>query len=149
MLPGETLEIACTTSFAGCPFDPQLQEFEFGDRIAGYYSANGDGTSWTRIDVPGNGSIVGELPLVPAAFIQTKAPYRVGDLFEFRLINYDQVYAGTVWTITAPDGTVSSIPQSDRDFELTQSGKYKIDAAISPDPGDAAVEHVVTFITVR
>ena len=79
----------------------------------------------------------------------TKAPYRVGDLFEFRLINYDQIYAGTVWNITAPDGTVSSIPQSDRDFELTQSGKYKIDAAISPDPGDAAVEHVVTFITVR
>ena len=41
------------------------------------------------------------------------------------------------------------MPQSDRDFELTQSGKYKIDAAISPASGEAVVEHVVTFITVR
>ena len=64
-------------------------------------------------------------------------------------MNYDQLYAGTVWTITAPDGTVSSSPHSDRDFELTQSGKYKIDAAISPASGEAVVEHVVTFITVR
>ena len=92
---------------------------------------------------------MGELPLVPAAFIQTKAPYRVGDLFEFRLMNYDQLYAGTVWTITAPDGTVSSVPQSDRDFELGQRGKYKIDAAIAPAAGEDVVEHVVTFITVR
>ena len=127
----------------------RLEEFEFGDRIAGYYSMDGDPTSWSSINVPGDGSVVGELPLVPAAFIQTKAPYRVGDIFEFQLINYDQLYAGTVWTITAPDGTVSSIPQSDHDFELTQSGKYKIDAAISPAPGEAVVEHVVTFITVR
>ena len=28
MLPGETLEIACTTSFAGCPFDPQFFQTE-------------------------------------------------------------------------------------------------------------------------
>ena len=126
-----------------------LDEFEFGDRIAGYYSTDEDFTAWKRIITPNDGNYVGELPLVPAAFIQTKAPYRVGDLFEFRLVNYDQVYAGTVWTITAPDGTVSSFPQSDRDFELAQSGKYKIDAAISPAPGEAVVEHVVTFITVR
>lgn len=126
-----------------------LDEFEFGDRIAGYYSTNEDLTAWKRIIAPNDGYIVGELPLVPAAFIQTKAPYRVGDLFEFRLMNYDQLYAGTVWTITAPDGTVSTVPQSDRDFELTQSGKYKIDAAISPASGEAVVEHVVTFITVR
>ena len=28
MLPGEKLEIACTTSFAGCPFDPQFFQTE-------------------------------------------------------------------------------------------------------------------------
>ena len=27
----EKLRITCVTSFRGCPFDPQLQEFEFGD----------------------------------------------------------------------------------------------------------------------
>jgi hypothetical protein len=127
----------------------RLDEFEFGDRIAGYYSTNGDGASWTRIGVPGDGNVVGELPLVPAAFICTEAPYYVGDNFEFRLMNYDQLYAGTVWTITAPDGTVSTVPQSDRDFELSQRGKYKIDAAIAPAAGEDVVEHVVTFITVR
>lgn len=126
-----------------------LDDFEFGDRIAGYYSTNEDFTAWKRIEEPNDGNIVGELPLVPAAFIRTEAPYHAGDNFEFRLMNYDQVYAGTVWTITAPDGTVSSVPQSDRDFELSQRGKYKIDAAIAPAAGEEVVEHVVTFITVR
>ena len=127
----------------------QLSEaFAFGDRIVGYYSTDG-GTTWERIDAPNDGNIVGEMALLPATFIHTEASYRIGDVFSFRIKNFDQVFAGTVWTITAPDGTSSSLPQSEGNIELTQRGKYKIDAAIAPATGEAVVEHVVAFITVQ
>lgn len=122
---------------------------EFGDRIVGYYSTDASATAWEKIQVDRNGSIVGEFPLVPAAFIKTESTYQRGDFMPLQIMNYDQPYAGTVWTITAPDGTESTVPQSEVEFQLTMAGKYRIKAAIAPSDGADVVENVVTYITVR
>lgn len=120
---------------------------EFGDRIVGYF-VNGEGNE-EEIMVEGDGSIHADIPLVPAAFIRTETSYSVGDRFRFRLKNYDKLYAGTTWTITAPNGQVSTLPQSEEGITLSQAGEYRIKASIAPSVGAATEENVVTYITVR
>ena len=51
--------------------------------------------------------------------------------------------------VTAPDGTRTSYTQADREFRLTQTGKYKIEAAIAPAAGETVTERVVAVITVQ
>lgn len=120
-----------------------------GDKLVGYYSTDSDNTVWEKIITPADGKIVGEMPLVPGAFIQTESSYAVGDIFHLRIMNYGQPYAGTVWTITDPDGGTSVVPQSEEKFTLTKSGKYKIVAAIATKAEGTTVENVVAYITVR
>ena len=127
---------------------PSETTFSFGDRLGLYYTTDG-GAQMTAVPYPKDGTLIGEIPLFPAAFIVTDGPYDVGDWFQFQLMNYDGLYAGTVWTITAPDGTESTVPQSEVEFELTMAGKYRIKAAIAPSDGADVVENVVTSITVR
>ncbi len=86
---------------------------------------------------------------MPAAFIATESSYQRGDYFPFHLKNQDRLYVGTVWTITAPDGTVTPIPQSTVGFTFTQSGQYKIEAAVAPSVGADVVETLVTYVTVH
>ena len=73
----------------------------------------------------------------------------MGDYFEFRLKNNKDRYAGTVWTVTAPDGIKESYEQADREFRLTQAGRYKIEAAVAPKVGSSVIERVVAVINVR
>ena len=86
---------------------------------------------------------------MPVTFIQTESSYAVGDYFEVRIRNCAERYAGTVWTVTAPDGTRATYSQSDREFRLTQAGKYKIEAAIAPAAGETVTDRVVAVITVQ
>ena len=121
----------------------------FGDKLAVYYTDNEDQDHFVKLTGPRDGTCVFELPVIPAAFIKTKADYDQYDYFEFELLNNDYVYAGTVWTITEPDGTINiGLAQSSREFQLTQVGTYKIEAAVAPAVGDPVVETITTYITV-
>ena len=123
-----------------------VPSFAFGDRVVAYFSTNDAATEWEKVKFANDGTVVGELPLMPATFIQTESAYSVGDYFEFRLKNN---YAGTVWKVTAPDGTKTSYEQADREFRLTLAGKYKIEAAVAPKVGSSVTERVVAVINVR
>ena len=120
-----------------------ISDISFGDRVVCYYKV---GDEWRLLSgVPG--SVVYEWPLMPVPFIDTKSSYSVGEIFTFRLKNYDQLYKMTEWTITDPDGLVSTYPQSDRNFVLAKSGTYKIQAAVSETAGTVS-ETLETYITV-
>ena len=122
----------------------------FGDKLAVYYTDNEAQTNYVKMTGPRDGTCVWELPVMPAAFIKTDAEYNVNDYFQFELMNNDYVYAGTVWKITAPDGTITSnLAQSTREFKLTQTGTYKIEAAVKATVGGALVETITTYITVN
>ena len=127
----------------------QIREMSFGDKLVGYYSTDAGNTAWEKVRYPDNGTMVGELAMMPAAFISTEASYSTGDWFAFRLRNYDQPYAGTVWTLTAPDGSRRTYSQPEVECQLSQAGKYRIEAAIAPKQGAAVVERLVAYITVR
>ena len=123
---------------------------EFGDKIVLYCTSDEGQSSYEPIKGRIDGSVVSELPIMPAAFIKTDAEYNVNDYFQFELMNNDYVYAGTVWKITAPDGTITSnLAQSTREFKLTQTGTYKIEAAVKATVGGALVETITTYITVN
>ena len=124
-------------------------DIEFGDKLVVYYTDNADQDNYVKMTGPRDGTCVLELPVIPAAFIKTKADYDQYDYFEFELLNNDYVYAGTVWTITEPDGTINmGLAQSSREFQLIQVGTYKIEAAVAPAVGDPVVETITTYITV-
>jgi len=125
------------------------EDLEFGDRLALYYTDDDDWTHFVRMGGSVDGSTVLELPVMPAAFIKTEATYKVGDYFQFQLMNNDYQYLGTNWTITLPDNGLTALyAQSDREFYLAQPGTYKIEAAVAPAEGDPVVETLVTYITV-
>ena len=127
-------------------FSPvSITDITFGDRVVCYYQ---DGENWAELTSIA-GQAVSQWPLVPAAFIKTKASYSKNDLFTFELINYNDRYAGTVWTFTDKDGVSTIMNQSDCDMQLTKAGTYKIEAAVAPYDGAAVVERIVTYITVN
>lgn len=127
---------------------PEDTVFGFGDRITLYYTTDG-GEHMTPVSYRKNGSAIGEIPVFPAAVIDTENRYRAGDSFEFSIVNYDGLYAGTTWTVTDPGGGVSTLSQADGAFRFARSGKYTIEAAIAPEPGADVVEHLVTVIVVQ
>jgi len=121
-----------------CGYFP-ISSISFGDKVICYYK---DGEDWKLLGCIA-GSAISEWPLTPAAFIKTKATYNKNEWFQFELMNNDYIYSDAKWTITAPDGTITSnIPQSDYEFQLTQTGKYKIEVK-------TATETIVTHITVN
>lgn len=118
---------------------------EFGDSVVCYYW---NGSNWVLLDcIPG--SAIAQWPLMPVSFIKTETSYSHNDWFTFELMNIDYVYAGTVWTITAPDGNVTEKKQSDYEVQLTNTGTYKIEAATAKTVGGPVVERLVTYITVN
>lgn len=129
---------------------PSGTTIELGDCIALYYQDVDNTMAPVRFD--DDGEVIGEIPLnpstTPIAFIRTESEPKKGDVFPFSLINYGQSYAGTVWTITYPDGTSVKKPQSYDSFQFTQAGRYKIEAAIAATVGGAVLERVVTFVDV-
>ena len=122
----------------------------FGDKIVLYCTTDEAKTVFEPFKGRKDGTTLNSLPVMPAAFIKTEASYNVGDYFQFELMNNGYMYSGTVWKITAPDGTVTSgVAQSAREFQLSQTGTYKIEAAVAPSAGDAVVETITTYITVN
>lgn len=120
---------------------------DFGDKIVLYHSTADD--QFVPVSFAKDGTIIGEIPLMPAAFIQTEKNYAAGDRFLFRITNYDGLFAGTTWTITGPDGNTTSLSQDMEYVVLSQPGKYRIEAAIASAPQSEVVERVVTFVTAR
>ena len=94
-------------------------------------------------------SFIDELPLIPLAFIRTEDSYKVGDWFDFALMNHDQIYAGTRWTFTDPDGKAVTIDQSEWEFQLTKKGLWMIEAAVAPEAGADPVKTLTTYIEVK
>ena len=128
----------------------RVSGFSFGDRLAIFYPADvTTGAAPVKITASNTGELLDEIPLVPAAFIKTETSYAVGDCILLQLLNYGAPYAGTQWTFTAPDGTVSRVAQSAREFRFTQAGRYKVVAAIAPTEGADVVENVVAYISVQ
>ena len=121
----------------------------FGDRIVIYCSTTSSKTDFQPIQRCTDGTVINELSLVPTAFIRTAASYNKNDWFVFELINNDYLYAGTVWTITDPDGTQVVKQQSDKEFQFTKKGQYKIEAATATTVSGAVIEKIVTYITVN
>jgi hypothetical protein len=130
----------------GCAISPSTS-LELGDCIALYYASGGNRLVPVAYD--DNGAVVGEIPITPTAFIQTRSSYKQNDVFPLKIANYGVPYAGTVWTIIYPDGTSAKIPQSYDSFLLTQTGRYKIEAAIAETVGGEVLERVVTFVNVE
>ena len=128
---------------------PNGTSLDFGDRIVLYCTTDFGQTVFgpTRID-PTSSSLI-ELPVMPTAFIKTTASYAKNDWFDFVLINHMSTYDGAVWTITDPDGNAATLLQSDREFQLTKAGRYKIEAAVAPTLGADVTETIVTYITVE
>ena len=132
----------------GWSLSRSFPNISFGDKLVGYFQKDDNGTK-ERIQASSDGSLVEEMPLTPAAFIQTKGTYDEGDRFQLKLKNYGSPYAGTIWTFTDPDGNTTTVNQSVGDYRFTQAGTYKIAAAIAPSPGADVVETVIAFVTVR
>ena len=125
--------------------DITLDEIAFGDRIVAYYTTDTANSQWERLCAyVYDGTIVDELPLVPLPFIRTESSYAVGDVFEFRPLNYDKQFTDAVWKITDPDGVTQTKNQSELGFALTKAGKYKIELTLS-----GVSEKIVTHILVR
>lgn len=122
-----------------------ITDIAFGDNVVCYYW---NGSNWVLLDcIPG--SAIAQWPLMPVSFIKTEDSYSHNDWFTFELMNIDYVYAGTVWTITEPDGNVIKKKQSDYEVQLTNTGTYKIEAATAKTVGGPVVERLVTYITVN
>jgi hypothetical protein len=119
-----------------------------GDCIALYFNCGGSTLDLKPMPFDDDGSVIGEIPIVPVAFIRTNSSYAKDDIFPLKIANYGAKYAGTVWTITYPDGNRVSIPQSYDSFQFTQSGKYKIEAAIKATDNGPVIERVVTIVNV-
>ena len=93
--------------------------------------------------------IITQLPVYPAAFIQTADSYKLNDWFAFALKNHTDLYDGTVWTFTDPDGHTFTKGQSDIEFQFAKKGTWKIKAAVAPAPGDPVTETIVTYVDVK
>ena len=121
----------------------------FGDKLVIQYW-DPTSKSWKPVAFPAlDCNFVSELPVFPAAFIKTKTGYSVGDIFPFTLFNHDVPYAGTVWTVTKPDGSKAVYEQLvDGHMPLTQAGIYKIEAAVAQAVGEPVEETLVTYINV-
>ena len=128
---------------------PEGTKIDFGDKLILECTTNAEGTVFGPVFYVDNGSIVCEVPMTPTAFIRKADSYKKGDYFDFQLMNNNFPYAGTIWTITDPAGTVKVYPQSEGAVKLTQSGKYKIVAEICTSEDGEVQDTIATFIQVN
>ena len=123
----------------------------FGDYLEFEFSTDDALTQWKPM-VPNEctpSQIITQLPVYPAAFIQTADTYKLNDCFAFALKNHAGLYDGTVWTFTDPEGNTITKQQSDFEFQFTKKGSWKIKAAVAPAPGDPVTETIVTYVEVK
>ena len=146
-IEGSTREIASLDPYyikGGMFGYVEIPSFKFGDKVICLFDDNG---AWKQLTAV-RGEAIAEWPLAPAAFIDTKDSYDVGDWFQFELTNHDYQYAGTVWTITEPDGTKVVKKHADFEYQLTKAGEYRIEAAVAPALNAGVVEILVANIMV-
>ena len=125
-------------------------DISLGDRIVLQYAVDDRNEVWEKVTstlLPD--SFIDELPLIPLAFIRTEDSYKVGDWFEFALMNHDRIYAGTKWTFTDPEGKAVTIEQSEREFQLTKKGIWMIEADVASEVGADPVKTLTTYIEVK
>ena len=127
----------------------QIPEIDFGDKVVFYYEDGKNTENWKPLVNTDYGTAVYEWPLTPVPFIYTETRYRVGDYFVFRLMNYDRLYAGTVWTIQGPDGGTVKCSHSVKEYQFTKAGVYRIEAALAVKAKGNVTERLVTYITVK
>jgi len=139
--------------FYGCSASDNVfmaYDFALGDKIILQYTTDDRNEVWEKVTgKPRPDSFIDELPLIPLAFIRTEDSYKVGDWFDFALMNHDQIYAGTKWTFTDPDGKTVTIDQSEREFQLTKKGAWMIEAAVAPEVGADPVKTLTTYVEVK
>jgi hypothetical protein len=128
-----------------------ISGISFGDQVVCYYKedmtkADSDASAWRLLPGP-IATAISAWPLTPSAFIKTESSYSLNDWFVFELMNNNYIYPKTTWTITDPDGQTTTYQQSDKEFQLTKTGKYKIQAATAQTAG-TVLENLVTIITV-
>lgn len=146
----DILEAGGSQYYIQLPDDSSKPQIEFGDKIVVYCSTNEAKDVFAPIMKQTDGTVLNDLPLMPAAFIKTNpSGYTTGDYFQLELMNYDTPYAGTVWKITpVSGGTPVVLNQAEREYQFPQSGTYKIEAAVAPQEGESVVETIVTYIQV-
>ena len=156
---GDVREIGSPMDFLADPddiigygFGPvSISGISFGDQVVCYYKedlskADSEPSAWRLLPGP-IATAISAWPLTPAAFIKTESSYSLNDWFVFELMNNDYIYPKTTWTITDPDGQTTTYQQSDKEFQLTKTGKYKIQAATAQTAG-TVLENLVIVITV-
>ena len=121
----------------------------FGDKLALYYTTDDENTVWERMTYPIDGSVIGELPVMPVTFIKTQPGYSVGDRFELLLHNISCLYDATLWHVTTPSGDVVTYKQSEGGFMLTSRGTYKIVAEVRSSDSSEVKEWVAAQISVQ
>lgn len=122
---------------------------EFGDKIVIYCTTDAGQSVFAPIKERNDGTVLNSLPIVPAAFIKAKASYNAGEYFPLELKNYDYLFAGTVWTITKEGGSPVVLDQAEREYQFTEAGTYKIEAAVKESASGAVVETITTYVTVN
>ena len=125
--------------------------YAFGDYVEFEYATDDAPIQW-RLLTPYEctpSQIITQLPVYPAAFIQTADSYKLNDWFAFALKNHTGLYDGTVWTFIDPDGHTITKQQSDFEIQFTKKGSWKIKAAVAPAPGDPVTETIVTYVEVK
>ena len=146
LVPGDGFDV-CLNEWddAHVAFDMSL-----GDRIVLQYTIDEKNEVWQQAKgALADDSFIYELPLIPLAFIRTEDSYKVGDWFEFALMNHDRIYAGTKWTFTDPEGKAVTIDQSEREFQLTKKGIWMIEADVASEVGADPVKTLTTYIEVK
>lgn len=157
---GEVYDIVSSRDFSvepnrysGASSGPySITGISFGDQVVCFYKEDltkedSDASAWKLLPGP-IATAISAWPLTPAAFIKTESSYSLNDWFVFELMNNDYIYPETRWTITDPDGVPTIYSQSDKEFQLTKTGKYKIEAAVIQKVGGTVIENLVTIINV-
>ena len=114
----------------------------FGDRLAAYYKEDDklDYLPFRWYERPVGG--IKAIPFFPAAAIDKKPSYVLGDLFVFELTNHTYDYSSSAWTVTTPSGVTTDYTADSDALILSEVGDYKITCTT---PGE---ETLVTYITV-
>ncbi len=156
---GTVLDIVNPIVFSAGPNDIRgygsgpysITGISFGDQLVCFYKEDltkddNVASAWKLLPGP-IATAISAWPLTPAAFIKTESSYSLNDWFVFELMNNNYIYPKTTWTITDPDGQTTTYQQSDKEFQLTKTGKYKIQAATAQTAG-TVIENLVTIINV-
>ena len=131
--------------------------FAVGDRIVPQYSHSTSGP-WTTIPATTNGSMIGEYPLVPYAFIDVPASCAVNTECELTLKNAPyRWYDSATWYVLEPGSSVEeqasfgspafeSVDSNSYKFEST--GTYRIRVVVRDPFTGSVIDNISTKVTV-